>query len=224
MTGLIAQLQRPVLVAEQQHPEGEHGAAHQHGDIGQHVEQLTLERAFDHLAPDGTYPHQGHGNQHQIEANQHPDRHLIIGTAVAPELPDDQRTEHEEGGAADHHPHRNPAIDGDRPGHDGGKQQDEAPAGAPARRLTEETALGDQQQQHMKNQEDIANPGAIRRGGQQQTGESRLTQHGKQAGPPPDPDAGNIVVSHANDGEREETETIATQGHDHQGKNIQLEQ
>jgi len=72
---------------------------------------------------------------------------------MTPELPDDQRTEHQESGAADHHPHRNPAIDGDRPGHDDGKQQDESPAGTPTGRLTEEATLGDQQQQHMKNQE-----------------------------------------------------------------------
>ena len=76
----------------------------------------------------------------------------------------------------------------------------------------------------MKNQEDITHPGAIGGGCQQQTGKSRLTQHGKQTGPPPDPDAGNIVVGNANDGKSEETETIATQGHDHQGKNIQLKQ
>ena len=54
--------------------------------------------------------------------------------------------------------------------------------------------------------------------------EERLRRQGTEAGPPPEPEAGDLPVGRPDDGEGDESQAVAPEGHEHQREYIQIEQ
>ena len=55
-------------------------------------------------------------------------------------------------------------------------------------------------------------------------GRETVGRQGAQARPPPESESGDLPVGQPYDGKGDKTEAVATQGHDHEGEYIQLEQ
>ncbi len=224
MAGLLTQGQGPVLGAEQQHPEGGEVTAHQHGEKGQHVDPALIHQHPGIPFQQEAHPHQVEAIEQDIDHGEHQHSRQVGGIAVSPDEKDDHGPQYHVAQTGQQYPGRHMVVEQDAPAQDQHIDQHEQRACPPAERLAEETLQCQRHQGDTDGDQQIGQPDPGQIGHESLQGEETLGRQGAQARPPPESESGDLPVGQPYDGEGDKTEAVATQGHDHEGEYIQLEQ